>query len=147
MLDRTWSSKANMPRRYLDMKKPEFKREIRCRAFIAITYHMHWSSNTLATSCEEVTHWKWPWCWERLKAGREGNDRRWDGWMASPTQQTWVWANSRRWGRTRKPGILQSMGSQRIGCDWATKQMHDVIVTRILTEWVIQFNTHANMYI
>ena len=44
--------------------------------------------------CEELTHWKRPWCWERLKAGGEGDDRRWDGWMASPTQWTWVWVNS-----------------------------------------------------
>ena len=56
-----------------------------------------WSSNTLATWCQELTHWKRPWCWERLKAGGEGDDRRWDGWMASPTQWTWVWVNSRSW--------------------------------------------------
>ena len=49
-----------------------------------------WSSNTLATWCEELTHWKWPWCWERLKAGEKGDNRGWDGWMASPTQWTWV---------------------------------------------------------
>ena len=47
--------------------------------------------NTSATWCEELTHWKRPWCWERLKAGGEGDNRRWDGWMASPTQWTWVW--------------------------------------------------------
>ena len=57
-----------------------------------------------ATWCKEPTHWKRPWCWERLRAGGEGDDRGWDGWMASQTQQTWVWANSRRWWRTRKPG-------------------------------------------
>ena len=51
-----------------------------------------WNSNTLATWCKELTNWKRPWCWERLKAG-EGNDRGWDGWMASPTQWTWVWVN------------------------------------------------------
>ena len=49
-----------------------------------------WDSNTLASWCEELTHWKTPWCWERLKAGREGDDRGWVGWMASPTQWTWV---------------------------------------------------------
>ena len=48
----------------------------------------------LATSCEELTHWKRPWCWEGLGAGGEGDDRGWDGWMASPTQWMWVWANS-----------------------------------------------------
>ena len=52
-----------------------------------------WSSNNLATWCEELTHWKRPWTWERLKAGEEGDDRGWDCWMASPTQWTWVWEN------------------------------------------------------
>ena len=59
-----------------------------------------------------MTHWKRPWCWERLKAGGEGNDRRWDGWMASPTWWTWVWVSSRSSWWTGKPGMLQSMGSQ-----------------------------------
>ena len=53
-----------------------------------------WNSNSLATWCEELTHLKRPWCWERLKVGGEGDDREWDGWMASPTQWTWVWVNS-----------------------------------------------------
>ena len=69
---------------------------------------------------EEPTHQKRPWCWERLKAGGEGDDKGWDGWIASLTQWTWVWANSGRWWRTWKPGVLQSMGSQRVGHDWAT---------------------------
>ena len=55
-----------------------------------------WSSNTLATWWEEPAHWKWPWCWEKLKAGGEGDDRGWDGWMAPPTQWTQVCANSGR---------------------------------------------------
>ena len=78
-----------------------------------------WNSNPLATGCKELTHWKRPWCWERLKAGGEGDERGWDGWMASPTQWTWVWASSRSWWWTGKPGVLQSMGSQRAGHDWA----------------------------
>ena len=53
-----------------------------------------WNSNTLATWCEELTHLKRPQCWERWKAGREGDDRGWDGWMASPTRRTWVWVIS-----------------------------------------------------
>ena len=53
-----------------------------------------WNSNTLATWCEELTHWKRPWCWERLKLGGEGDDRKWDVWMASPTQWTLVWVSS-----------------------------------------------------
>ena len=73
---------------------------------------LSWNSNTLATWCEELTHWKRPWCWEGLKAGGEGDDRGWGGWMASPTQQTWVWVNSRSWWWTWRPGVLQSMGSQ-----------------------------------
>ena len=79
-----------------------------------------WSSKTLATLCKEPTHWKRPWCWERLKTG-EGDDRGWDGWMASPTRWTWVWASSRSWWWTGRPGVLQSMVSQRVGRDWATE--------------------------
>ena len=56
-------------------------------------------------------------------------DRGWDGWMASPTQWTWVWASSRRWWRTGKPGMLQSMGAQRVGHDWVTEQQHSVMCT------------------
>ena len=62
-----------------------------------------------------------PWCWERLKARGEGGGRGWDGWMASLTQWTWVWANSRRWWRTGRPGVLQSRGSQRAGHDLVTE--------------------------
>ena len=72
-----------------------------------------WNSNSLATWYEDLTHLKRPWFWERLKAGEEGDDRGWDGWMASLTQWTWVWANSGRWWRIGKPGVLQSMGSQK----------------------------------
>ena len=81
--------------------------------------------NTLATWCEELTHWKRPWCWERLKAG-EGDDRGWDGWMASPTKWTWVWVNSGSWWWTGRPGVLQSMGSQsrtRLS-DWTEQCMN-----------------------
>ena len=67
-------------------------------------------------------HWKRPWCWERLKVEGEEGDRGWDGWMASPTQWTWVWANSRRWWRTEKTGMPQSMGLQTVGHNWATEQ-------------------------
>ena len=77
--------------------------------------------NTLTTWCEELTHLKRPWCWERLRAGEEGDDRGWDGWMASPTQWTWVWVNSGSWWWTGRPGMLRSMGSQRVRHDWATE--------------------------
>ena len=66
-------------------------------------------------------HWKRLWCWEGLKAGGEGDDRGWDGWMSSLTWWTWVWANSWSWWWTGSPGMLQSMGSQRVGHDWATE--------------------------
>ena len=96
-----------------------------------ISPHIHWkdwcwswSSSTLATWCEELTYWKRPWCWERLKAGGEADDRGWDGWMASPTQWTWVWLNSRIWWWTGKSGMLQSVGSQRVGHNWMTSLFH-----------------------
>ena len=73
-----------------------------------------WNSNALATWCEELTHWKRPWRWERLRAGGEGDDWGWDDWMASPTQWTSVWVNSGSWWWTGRPGLLQSMGSQRV---------------------------------
>ena len=69
----------------------------------------------------------------RLKAGGEGDDRGWDGWMASPTQWTWVWASFRSWWWTGKPGVLQSMGSQRVGYDWAT----ELNWTRVGRGWLV----------
>ena len=70
---------------------------------LTLQYFGHW--------CEELTHWKRLWCWERLWAG-EGDDRAWDGWIASATQWTWVWANLERQWRTGKPGIHQFLRSQ-----------------------------------
>ena len=61
-----------------------------------------WNSNTLATWCEELTHWKRPWFCERLKAGGEGDDRGWDGWMASLTQWTWVLSKLREMVKDRE---------------------------------------------
>ena len=68
-----------------------------------------------------LTYLKRPWCWERLKAGGEGDGREWDGWIASLTQWTWVWVNSGSWWWTGRPGVLQCIGSQRVGHDWATE--------------------------
>ena len=65
--------------------------------------------------CEELTHLKRPWYWERLKAGGEGDDRGWNGWMASRTQWTWVRVGSRSWWWTGKPGMLQSL---RVAKSW-----------------------------
>ena len=69
---------------------------------------------------EELTHRKRLWCWEGLGAG-EGDNRGWDGWMASRTQWTWVWGNSRSWWWTGRPDVLQFMGLQRVRQDWATE--------------------------
>ena len=69
----------------------------------------------------ELTYWKRLWCWEGLGAGGEGDDPGWDGWMASWTRWTWVWVNSGSWWWTGRPGVLQFMGSQRVGHNWATE--------------------------
>ena len=60
-----------------------------------LTLRLQLQYNTLATCWEEPTHWKRPWCWERLRAVEEGGNRGWDGWMVSLLQWTWVWVNSR----------------------------------------------------
>ena len=73
-----------------------------------------WNSNTLATWCKELTHLKRPWCWEWWKVGGEGDNRGWDGWMASLTQWAWVWVNSRSWWWTGRLGMLQSMGLKEL---------------------------------
>ena len=80
---------------------------------LKLQYFGHW--------CKELPHWKRSWCWERLKGGGEGDDRGWDGWIASSTQWTWVWASSGNWWWTGKPGMLQSMRLQRAGHNWAAK--------------------------
>ena len=77
--------------------------------------------NILASLCEELTHLKRAWCWERLRAGGEGYDWGWDGCMASPTLWTWVWVNSGSSGRTGRPGVLRFMGSQKVEQDWVTE--------------------------
>ena len=82
----------------------------------------NWSSDTLATWCEETIQWKRPWCWERLKMGGEGNNRGWDGWMASPTRWTWGWVGSGSWWWTGKPGVLQYMELERVRHDLGTEQ-------------------------
>ena len=90
---------------------------------------------TLATCCKEPTHLKRPWCWEWLKAGGEGNDRGWDGWMASPTQWTCIWVSSGSWWWTGRPGVLQSLGLQRDGHNRATElNWTEYIITQIFIE-------------
>ena len=80
-----------------------------------------WNSDPLATWWEELIHLKRPWFWEWLKVGGQGNDRGWDGWMASPIQWTWVWVSSGSWWWTGRPGVVQSIGSQIVRHDWATE--------------------------
>jgi len=83
---------------------------------------------SLSTWWEELTLLKRSWCWERLKAGGEGDDRGWDAWMALATQWPWVWASSSRWWSTGKPTMLQFMGLQRVGHGWATEQWQQGIM-------------------
>ena len=87
------------------------------------------------------THWKRPWCWERWKARGEGDNRGWNGWMASPTQWTWVWVGSRSWWWTGNPGMLQSVGSQRVGHDWAIELNWCLLVCELYFT-----NTHTALY-
>ena len=76
---------------------------------------------TLATSCKELTPWKRPWCWEGFGAGGEGDNRRWDGWMASLSRWIWVWVNSGSWWWTGRPGVLLFIGSKIVGHNWVTE--------------------------
>ena len=69
----------------------------------------------------QFNSWKRLWCWEEFGAGGEGDDRGWDGWMASPTRWTWIWVNSGSWWWTGRPGVLWFMGLQRVRYDWATE--------------------------
>ena len=89
-----------------------------------------WNSNTLGTSCEELTHWKRPWCWEGLGAGGEGNDRGWDGWMVSPTRWAWVWVNSGSWLKDREAwrAVIHGVAKNRIRLsDWTELNWTDEI--------------------
>ena len=104
-----------------------------------------WSSNTLATWCEELTYLKRPWCWERLRAG-EGDDRGWDCWMASLTQWTWVWVSSGSWWRTGKPGLLQSVGLQIVERDWATELTEPKIIQPLSYQQTSFFSSRWCMF-
>ena len=91
-------------------------------------------------------HWRRPWCWERLKVGGEVDDRAWDGWMASLTQWTWVWVCSMSWWWTGRPSVLQSMGSQRVGHDWATELNWTSWDTREAL-LVVQLLSHVQLFV
>ena len=110
-------------------------------------WYWSWNFNTLATWCKEQAHWKRPWCWERLKAGEEGDNRGPAGWMASPTQQTWVWANSGRWWRTGKPGVQQPTGSQRVRHDWSTEQQFTCLFSHLtISSWQVGSTSCSLLY-
>ena len=102
---------------------------------LSVSLHLAitWNSSTLATSCEELTHWKRLWCWEGLGAGGEGDNRGWDGWMASLIRWTWVSVNSGSWWWTGRPGVLWFVGSQRVGHDWATDLIWSVFFYSYMT--------------
>ena len=91
------------------------------RSALGFLWRQWCQSCSLATSCEGLTHWKWPWCLGGTGAEGEGDDRGWDGWMSSWTRWAWVWVNSGSWWWTGRPGVLRFMGSQRVGHDWATE--------------------------
>ena len=80
-----------------------------------------WNSNTLAICCEELTHLKWPWCWKKLNVGGEGDDENEMAWWYHQLNGHKFWVNSGSWWWTGRPGVLQSMGSQRIGHNWVTE--------------------------
>ena len=106
------------------------------RNYMLILWPMSsWNSNTLATWCKEQTHLKRLWCWEKLRAGGEGDNRGWDGWMASPTQWTWVCVDSASWWWTGRPGMLQFMGLQRVRQDWATELNCDSCIYTHVCRW------------
>ena len=113
--------------------------------FIGRTWCWRWNSNILVTWCEELTHLKRPWYWERLMVGREGDDRGWDGWVASPTWWTWIWAISRSWWWTGKPGVLQSMRLQRVGHDCPTELNWSDVVSLNQTYIYILYKANINI--
>ena len=90
---------------------------------------------------QKSSHWKRPWCWERSSTGGEGGYRGQDDWTASLTQRTWVWANSGKWWRTGKPGVLQSMGLQRVWHNWAAEQQ---LSPQLITNTIL--NTPTNKH-
>ena len=109
-----------------------------------------WNSNTLATSCEELTHWKRPWSLEGLGAGGEGDDRGWDGWMASPTRWTWVWVNSGSWWWTGKPGCWDSWGRKESDTterlNWTALNIKSFYVFVLLSHDIISVSLLNFMY-
>ena len=113
-----------------DPTSPFWRRSL---GFLRKEWGWSWNSSTLATSCEELTHRKRLWCWGDLGAGGEGDNRGWDGWMASPTHWTWVWVNYGNWSWTGRPGVLRFMGLQRFGHNWMTELILKLCVRRLIS--------------
>ena len=138
---KNWCFELPCWRRHL--KSPLYNKEVkRVNPKTKSTLNIHWkdrcwswNSNTLANWCKQPTHWKRPWCWEKLKARGEGDYRWQDCWMASPNQWIWVWANSGRWWRTEKPGVLQFMGSKRVGHGLVTQQQRGKYLSSVTSWW------------
>ena len=105
-----WTARSNQS--VLKETNPEYSLEgMMLKLKLQYFGHLMWRTDTL----------KRPWCWEKLKAGGEGDNRGRDGWMASLAQWTWVWASFGSLWWTGKSGVLQSMGSQRVRQDWRTE--------------------------
>ena len=115
-----WKRLLRVPWTARDPTSPSRRRSVLCVHWKDWCWCWCWNYNTLATWCKELTRLKRPQYWERLRAGGDGDDRRWDGWMASPTRWTWVWVSSGSWWWTGMSCVLWFMESQRVGhdCDW-----------------------------
>ena len=98
----------------------EISSEYSLEVLILKYWYWTWSCSTLATWCKQLTHWKRPWCWGRLKAKGEEGNRGWDGWMPSPTQWTWIWVNSGSWWWTGSLVCCSPCGHKEsdMKCDW-----------------------------
>ena len=111
--------------------------------FCDFSVQTHYSLLSWGVKFSLLTFLYWPWCWERLRAGGEGGDRGWNGWMASPTQCTQIWVDSGSWQWKGRPGVLQSTGSQRVGHDWGTELNWKYILKfYILIRLIICFIAH-----
>ena len=106
--------------------------------FISLFCSYVWFSwaNTLVTWCKEPTHWKRPWCWERLKAGGEADNRGKDGWMASPTGWTWVWASSGSWWRQGNLASCSPWLAESDTTEWLNNNMIFFIFFWYWASWI-----------